>query len=108
MAGVILVGHAALSSPPGGPVTPDREPAPPRPGRTLVVSPSPTPAGGYTTIQSAVDAATPGDLILVQPGVYHEAVKVTTPYLTIRGTDRNTVILDGDFKRPNGIHVIEA
>jgi hypothetical protein len=40
--------------------------------------------------------------------VYHEAVKVTTPFLTIRGTDRNAVILDGDFKRANGIHVIEA
>jgi plastocyanin len=108
MSGVILVGDAALPSPAGGQVGPGREPVPSGPGTTLVVSGTQTGAGGYTTIQSAVDAAKPGDLIMVQPGVYHEAVKVITPYLTIRGTDRNTVILDGDFKRPNGIHVIEA
>jgi phospholipase D-like protein len=33
---------------------------------------------------------------------------VTTPFLTIRGTNRNRVILDGGFSRSNGIHVIEA
>ncbi len=57
----------------------------------------------YPTIQSAVDAADPGDLVLVEPGVYREAVSVTTPGLTIRGTDRNEVILDGEFTRENGI-----
>ena len=31
----------------------------------------------------------------VSPGVYHEAVSVTTDDLVIRGTDRNRVILDG-------------
>ena len=39
----------------------------------------------YPTIQSAVDAATPGDLVLVGPGIYKEAVSVTTPGLVIRG-----------------------
>ena len=33
---------------------------------------------------------------------------VTTPYLTIRGMDRNDTILEGDFELANGIHVIEA
>lgn len=61
--------------------------------------------GTYPTIQSAVDAADPGDLVLVSPGVYKEAVAVTTPGITIRGTDRNTVILDGEFTRDNGIFV---
>ncbi|MGZ4706108.1 MAG: right-handed parallel beta-helix repeat-containing protein, partial [Acidimicrobiales bacterium] len=60
------------------------------------------------TIQSAVDAASPGDLILVSPGVYHEAVDVTTDYLDIRGTDRNTVILDGTFQLENGVRVLSA
>ncbi len=104
MAGVILVGNAAVPSPVGGQVSPGREPVPTvTPGKPPLDVPD-----GYPTIQAAVDAAEPGDLILVQPGVYHESVKVTTPYITIRGTDRNAVILDGDFERPNGIHVIEA
>ena len=33
---------------------------------------------------------------------------VTTPYLTIRGMDRNDTILEGNFELANGIHVIEA
>ncbi len=59
----------------------------------------------YPTVQSAVDAADPGDLVLVGPGVYKESVSVTTPGLTIRGTDRNEVILDGEFTRENGIAI---
>jgi hypothetical protein len=64
--------------------------------------------GDHATIQEAVDAATSGDLILVSPGVYHEAVNVTTPELTIRGLDRNDVILDGEFELDNGIRVLGA
>jgi Periplasmic copper-binding protein (NosD) len=65
--------------------------------------------GTFTTIQSAVDAAKPGDWILIAPGDYHEqydhgvpvgdeatgAVQVTTANLHIRGMDRNAVVLDG-------------
>ena len=60
----------------------------------------------YPTIQAAVDAADPGDLILIERGVYREAVDVTTPGLTIRGVDRNDVIIDGEFERPNGIQAL--
>ncbi len=62
----------------------------------------------YPTIQSAVDAADPGDLVLIGPGVYKESVTVTTPGLTLRGTDRNEVILDGELTRENGIFVSGA
>ena len=60
------------------------------------------------TIQDAVDAAKPGDLILVSPGVYQEAVDVTTDGITIRGLDRAGVVLDGNFALDNGIRVLGA
>ena len=67
--------------------------------------------GQYATIQAAVDAARPGDWIMVGPGDHREpathfapggkgddrapaAVLVQTPDLHIRGMDRNTVVLD--------------
>lgn len=57
------------------------------------------------TIQAAVTSAQKGDLILVSKGIYNEAVKVETPDITIRGVDRNDVVLDGKFKLENGIAV---
>ena len=60
----------------------------------------------HATIQEAVDAAAPGDLILIAPGTYEEAVDVETENLTIRGLDRNEVILDGGFELENGIRVL--
>ena len=62
----------------------------------------------YPTIQGAVDAAVEGDLILIAPGTYTEAVQVTTNNIIIRGLDRNTVILDGNFELDNGIRVVGA
>ena len=44
-------------------------------------------------------------MVLVGPGTYHEAVTVTTPHLTIRGVDRNKVILEGDNKLDNAFYV---
>ncbi len=63
----------------------------------------------YRTIQAAVDATKPGSLVLISPGVYHEGVHVDPGHenIVLRGTDRNTVILDGQFdtKKPNGVIV---
>jgi hypothetical protein len=57
----------------------------------------------FSTVQGAVDAASPGDWILIWPGVYHEkstewptaGVWIQKPDLHIRGLDRNQVIIDG-------------
>src|SRR5947207_15153715 len=60
----------------------------------------------YPTIQAAVKVAKPYDLISIAPGIYHEVVRVRTAHLTIRGRDRNGVILDGNFKLTNGFEVL--
>ncbi|WP_458190500.1 right-handed parallel beta-helix repeat-containing protein [Haladaptatus sp. NG-WS-4] len=61
----------------------------------------------YPTIQDGVDNASEGDLVLVSPGTYEEEVEIWTPRITVRGTDRNRVVLDGEFERPYGV-VVEA
>lgn len=68
---------------------------------TLVVGP-----GNYPSIQAAVDAASPGDTILVMPGVYQEEVMVATAGLTIAGYDRESVILEGGGVLTNGVTVV--
>jgi Ca2+-binding RTX toxin-like protein len=50
--------------------------------RTLLVG-----AGGFDTIQAAVDAAQPGDTILVAPGTYNENVTISTNGLTLVSLD---------------------
>jgi hypothetical protein len=62
----------------------------------------------YPSIQAAVDAAQPGDLVRVAPGTYREQVVVgpAKKDIVIRGTDRNRVVLDGGSgARFNGIVV---
>jgi len=64
----------------------------------------------YKTIQAAVNASTAGDYVLIEPGVYYEAVKVTSAQsgIWIRGMSRNTVIVDGQNKAGNGIEILKA
>jgi parallel beta-helix repeat protein len=58
-------------------------------------------AGAFSTVQAAVDAASPGDWILIAPGTYHEkgaanaGVLITKAGLHLRGMDRNGVVVDG-------------
>ncbi|MEE1740389.1 right-handed parallel beta-helix repeat-containing protein [Streptomyces sp. BE147] len=47
------------------------------------------------SIQKAVDAAQPGDTVLVLPGTYRESVLITKPDLTLAGSGDRTVILPG-------------
>jgi len=77
-------------------------------GAGVVALPAPALAGGNgvvrvtTTIQAAVDAAGPGDTVLVPPGTYHESVLVDKSDLTLRGS-RGAVIDAHGFA--NGIRV---
>lgn len=48
----------------------------------------------FKTIQQAVNAAQMGDTILIAPGIYQENLTVDKP-LTLRGADRDAVVLDG-------------
>ena len=101
MIGMIVVGDVPIPTEHGD-VSKGREPVPTQTGTTIRVP------ADQPTVQAGVDAAAPGDLVLVAPGIYTESVRVTTPYLTIRGEDRDTTILDGDLRMSNGVHVIEA
>ena len=83
-------------------------------GRALLVGTFHGIPGQFRTIQAAVDAARPGDWILIAPGDYHEnnditnpptssdiasgwygGVDIETPDLHLRGMNRNSVIVDG-------------
>jgi nitrous oxidase accessory protein NosD len=52
--------------------------------------------GNYSTIQDAIDAATPGDTVMVYPGTYREHL-VVSKTLTVRGVDAEKVTVDGNF-----------
>ncbi|MBO1420449.1 nitrous oxide reductase family maturation protein NosD, partial [Streptomyces sp. FH025] len=59
----------------------------------------------FPTIQKAVDVARDGDTVLVSPGTYRESVRIAKPRIVLRGSDRNTVVLDGGVRLVNGITV---
>ena len=61
---------------------------------------------GGSTISDAVKGARDGDIILLAPGVYHESVRVGRGNITIRGEDRNSVVLDGEDRLTNGFLVV--
>ena len=70
--------------------------------------------GQYKSIQAAVNAAKPGDWILVGPGDYKTTassapagrsatpagILITKPRVYLRGMNRNTVIVDGTKSGP--------
>ncbi len=83
--------------------------AAPASGRVLRVGTYKHRRGQYRSIQAAVNAAHPGDWILIGPGDYKTAsslapadakdspaaVLITTPGLRLRGMNRNSVVVDG-------------
>jgi hypothetical protein len=89
-------------SPGAAPTSPLPLPAPPAGAPAVLHVPE-----DYPTIQQAVDASLPGQIISVAPGIYRESVRVSKAHagVTIRGRDRNQVILEGDYQRPYGIEI---
>jgi nitrous oxidase accessory protein len=63
------------------------------PAGLLVVGPD----GSWSTIASAIDAAAPGDTVLVRPGVYREPTLLVDKPLTLLGEPGT--ILDGEGER---------
>jgi hypothetical protein len=86
----VVVLLAALAPASAGAATPN----------VLTVGPAGYPGAQYPSIQSAVNAAQPGDWVLVAPGVYHEhggpdaGVLIQKQGLHLRGMNRNHVIVD--------------
>jgi parallel beta-helix repeat protein len=69
-----------------------------QPGQVVVSVPADAP-----TLAAALEAVSPGGMILLSPGVYTEQLVIDKVDVTIRGLDRNTTIVDGELKRPFGI-----
>lgn len=52
--------------------------------------------GDFSTIQEAINAASPNDTIIVAPGVYYEHLSIFKSNLTIIGENPATTIIDGN------------
>ncbi|MFF2778560.1 nitrous oxide reductase family maturation protein NosD [Streptomyces sp. NPDC058052] len=91
---LVCAAATACTTAPAGP----RDDAPRGPVTIRVPAEAPT-------ITAALERARPHDLVLISPGRYRETVRVRTDRVTLRGTDRNRVVIDGEGRRGNGIVV---
>ncbi|NED96055.1 plasmid stabilization protein [Phytoactinopolyspora alkaliphila] len=55
------------------------------------------------TIAEGLEQVTSGGMVLVGPGIYPEEVTIDKPDVTLRGTDRNAVVIDGEGTRSFGV-----
>ncbi len=55
------------------------------------------PEADFTSISDAVDAASSGDIIVVHPGTYEETIDINGENLTIKGTNRDEVVVKGNI-----------
>jgi hypothetical protein len=95
---ISMIGLVAVAAPACRSTEPAPAAAPTSPTGRAISVPADEP-----TIQAAVDRASAGDLVLVSPGTYHEAVHVRTARVVVRGVDRNGVILDGGGTLEHGL-----
>jgi parallel beta-helix repeat protein len=54
----------------------------------------------YSSVQAAINAANPGDTILISPATYHESVTIEKDDLAIIGASRELTVLHGDPGQP--------
>jgi hypothetical protein len=65
----------------------------------------------YPTIQSAVNAASPGDIVVAEPGTYHENVSITKDNLTLEsrvGAGATTIVGDLSGVSTESVVAIDA
>jgi len=55
------------------------------------------PEADFTSISDAVNAASSGDIIVVHPGTYEETIDINGKNLTIKGTNRDEVVVKGNI-----------
>ncbi|WP_373504778.1 beta strand repeat-containing protein [Aestuariivirga sp.] len=60
-------------------------------------------AGGYATIQAAIDAASAGETILIAPGTYNEHVVINKAVTLVGGGAPGDVVIQGTFTTDNPI-----
>lgn len=59
--------------------------------------------GDADTITEALERVAEDGMVLVGPGTYREQVLISTPGVTLRGTDRNDVVVTGEGTRTAGV-----
>ena len=57
----------------------------------------------YSSIQDAIDNASNGDIVFVYNGTYYEDILINKSYLTIKGENKETTIIDGSSKPTDGL-----
>jgi Right handed beta helix region len=62
----------------------------------------------YATVADAIEAARPGEVIVLDRGTYPGGVVVPEdrPGITVRGVDRNAVVMDGQNMREHAIEIL--
>lgn len=95
MVAVIVLGLALAGC--GGADTEER-PADPTPERLALVR-----VPQDASLSEAGDRVADGGVILIAAGTYHETLETAAADVTIRGADRNQVVIDGELDRSNGV-----